>query len=252
MKRSEQVWEETHQQISEVLRKYKEQSDRHRGTTPQYQPGDRVWLSTRDLRFEGACRKLLPSLLSQVRLPRVFLMTCRPRQWRGRIRLPMRFERCWIHAGVAVCSSTSLTGWVTALRSVAGLPPVTCWILLYWPNFMPVTLGNLLPDPVGVPSAHSLLRLRCVGVPSLATPACPAPLWLRLVLPPVLPAHWVDVVVVVPVPAPFRLPWGEVLSRLVLLAPLSLPHPALTEVLRSTTTLPRMHHPLTSRTHLVT
>uniref|UniRef100_A0A3B1JPM8 Chromo domain-containing protein n=1 Tax=Astyanax mexicanus TaxID=7994 RepID=A0A3B1JPM8_ASTMX len=38
------------------------------------------------------------------------------------------------------------------------------------------------------------------------------PLRLRLVHPPVLPARRVDVVVDVPVPAPFRLPWGEVLS----------------------------------------
>uniref|UniRef100_A0A3B1KC43 CCHC-type domain-containing protein n=1 Tax=Astyanax mexicanus TaxID=7994 RepID=A0A3B1KC43_ASTMX len=63
MKRSEQVWEETHQQVSDALHQYKERSDRHRGSTPQYQPGDRVWLSTRDLRFEGECRKLVPKYI---------------------------------------------------------------------------------------------------------------------------------------------------------------------------------------------
>uniref|UniRef100_A0A3B1IDE5 Chromo domain-containing protein n=1 Tax=Astyanax mexicanus TaxID=7994 RepID=A0A3B1IDE5_ASTMX len=64
-------------------------------------------------------------------------------------------------------------------------PEERCWVgrgdvldpALRGRNFRgPFTLVSLLLDPVGVPSAHSLLRLRYVGVPSLATPACPAPL----------------------------------------------------------------------------
>ena len=45
MKRSEQVWEETHQRIEAAIQRQKEQADRHRGPTPVYQPGDRVRLS---------------------------------------------------------------------------------------------------------------------------------------------------------------------------------------------------------------
>uniref|UniRef100_A0A3B1IV37 Gypsy retrotransposon integrase-like protein 1 n=1 Tax=Astyanax mexicanus TaxID=7994 RepID=A0A3B1IV37_ASTMX len=288
MKRSEQVWEETHQQISEVLRKYKEQSDRHRGTTPQYQPGDRVWLSTRDLRFEGSCRKLLPKYIGP------FKVLSQVNEVTYKIELPAQYR---VHNSFHVSLLKPLVPGPLAEGVPDDVPPAAVegedsstyavrevldsrrrggvlQYLIDWEGYGPeercwVAAGDVLdpallaefharhpskpaPRPVGVPSAHSLLRLRYVGVPSLATPACPAPLRLRLVLPPVLPARRVDVVVVVPVPAPFRLPWGEVLSRLVLLAPLSLPHPALTEVLRLTTTLPRMHHPLTSRTHLIT
>uniref|UniRef100_A0A3B1JYM9 Gypsy retrotransposon integrase-like protein 1 n=1 Tax=Astyanax mexicanus TaxID=7994 RepID=A0A3B1JYM9_ASTMX len=294
MKRSEQVWEETHQQISEVLRKYKEQSDRHRGTTPQYQPGDRVWLSTRDLRFEGACRKLLPKYIGPFKvLSQVNEVTYKielPAQYRvhnsfhvsllkplvpgplaegvpddvppaavegedsstyavrevldsrrrgGVLQYLIDWEgygpeeRCWVAAGDVLDpallaefharhpSKPAPRPRGRPKRSLSSLAPVRRGSQSRNPR-LPVTLVSLLLDPVGVPSAHSLLWLRCVGVPSLATPACPSPLRLRLVLPPVLPARRVDVVVVVPVPAPFRLPWGEVLSRLVLLAPLSL------------------------------
>uniref|UniRef100_A0A3B1KEA5 Gypsy retrotransposon integrase-like protein 1 n=1 Tax=Astyanax mexicanus TaxID=7994 RepID=A0A3B1KEA5_ASTMX len=68
MTRSEQVWEETHQQVSAALNRYKEQADRRRGDTPRYQLGDRVWLSTRDFRFEGSCRKLLPRFIGPFRV----------------------------------------------------------------------------------------------------------------------------------------------------------------------------------------
>uniref|UniRef100_A0A3B4CC50 Gypsy retrotransposon integrase-like protein 1 n=1 Tax=Pygocentrus nattereri TaxID=42514 RepID=A0A3B4CC50_PYGNA len=68
MRRSEGVWEDTHRRISDILQRYKAQADRHRGDTPVYCPGDRVWLSTRDFRFEGACRKLLPKFIGPFKI----------------------------------------------------------------------------------------------------------------------------------------------------------------------------------------
>uniref|UniRef100_A0AAR2IV05 Reverse transcriptase n=1 Tax=Pygocentrus nattereri TaxID=42514 RepID=A0AAR2IV05_PYGNA len=68
MRRSEGVWEDTHRRISDILQRYKAQADRHRSDTPVYCPGDRVWLSTRDFRFEGACRKLLPKFIGPFKI----------------------------------------------------------------------------------------------------------------------------------------------------------------------------------------
>uniref|UniRef100_A0A3B1IMZ3 Gypsy retrotransposon integrase-like protein 1 n=1 Tax=Astyanax mexicanus TaxID=7994 RepID=A0A3B1IMZ3_ASTMX len=56
MRRSEQVWEQTHQHVATLLARYKQQADKHRGNTPVYNPGDRVWLSTRDFRFQAPSR----------------------------------------------------------------------------------------------------------------------------------------------------------------------------------------------------
>ena len=69
MRRSEQVWEGTHQRIEAVLQRHKEQADRHRGPTPTFQPGDRVWLATRDFRnSEGSCRKLQPKYIGPFKI----------------------------------------------------------------------------------------------------------------------------------------------------------------------------------------
>uniref|UniRef100_A0AAR2J3M5 Gypsy retrotransposon integrase-like protein 1 n=1 Tax=Pygocentrus nattereri TaxID=42514 RepID=A0AAR2J3M5_PYGNA len=68
MRRSEGVWEDTRRRISDILQRYKAQADRHRGDTPVCCPGDRVWLSTRDFRFEGACRKLLPKFIGPFKI----------------------------------------------------------------------------------------------------------------------------------------------------------------------------------------
>ena len=67
--RSEQVWEEAHQRIEAVLQKHKEQADRHRGPTPVYQPGNRVWLAMKDFRHpEGSCKKLQPKYIGPFKI----------------------------------------------------------------------------------------------------------------------------------------------------------------------------------------
>ncbi|XP_049325152.1 uncharacterized protein LOC125801734 [Astyanax mexicanus] len=58
MRRSEEVWEETHRRIETVLQRQKQQADRLRRETPLYSPGDRVWLSTRDFRQPDMHKKL--------------------------------------------------------------------------------------------------------------------------------------------------------------------------------------------------
>ncbi|KAI4895905.1 hypothetical protein NFI96_003257 [Prochilodus magdalenae] len=63
MRRSEEVWEQTHRRIESVAQRQKEQADKHRGSTPVYSPGDRVWLSSRDLRLPGGCKKLSPKYI---------------------------------------------------------------------------------------------------------------------------------------------------------------------------------------------
>lgn len=49
--------ESTHQLLKHMARRTKQFADRHRGETPQYNPGDQVWLTTKDLRNTG-CKKL--------------------------------------------------------------------------------------------------------------------------------------------------------------------------------------------------
>ncbi|KAK1802816.1 hypothetical protein P4O66_021352 [Electrophorus voltai] len=45
---SEQVWEETHGQLSSAIAAYKTKADKRRGNTPQYEPGERVWVATKE------------------------------------------------------------------------------------------------------------------------------------------------------------------------------------------------------------
>ncbi|XP_058617262.1 uncharacterized protein LOC131530817 [Onychostoma macrolepis] len=57
---SERVWDMAHVHLQRAVRRHKEQADIRRAATPRYQPGDQVWLSTRDIRLRLPCKKLSP------------------------------------------------------------------------------------------------------------------------------------------------------------------------------------------------
>ncbi len=60
LQRSEETWNEAHVHLQRAVHRTREQPNRHRRPNPNYQPGQWVWLSTRDLRLRLPCRKLNP------------------------------------------------------------------------------------------------------------------------------------------------------------------------------------------------
>ncbi|KAL0173534.1 hypothetical protein M9458_029502, partial [Cirrhinus mrigala] len=57
---SERVWDSAHHHLQRAVRQHKHFADIRRRPAPNYQPGEQVWLSTRDLRLHLPCRKLGP------------------------------------------------------------------------------------------------------------------------------------------------------------------------------------------------
>ncbi|KAK3516722.1 hypothetical protein QTP70_022517 [Hemibagrus guttatus] len=60
---SQEVWERAHVRLQRAVRRQRIQADRHRCPHPAYQVGQRVWLSTRNLRLKLPCRKLSPKFI---------------------------------------------------------------------------------------------------------------------------------------------------------------------------------------------
>ncbi|KAI2665820.1 Transposon Tf2-6 polyprotein [Labeo rohita] len=57
---SEETWNRAHVHLQRAVRRTRIQADRRRRPNPPYEPGQWVWLSTRDLRLHLPCKKLNP------------------------------------------------------------------------------------------------------------------------------------------------------------------------------------------------
>ncbi len=57
---SERVWDKGHHHLRRAMGRRKMKADLRRSDSPPYQPGQKVWLSTRDIRLRLPCKKLAP------------------------------------------------------------------------------------------------------------------------------------------------------------------------------------------------
>ncbi|KAI2661215.1 Transposon Tf2-9 polyprotein [Labeo rohita] len=67
---SEETWNRAHVHLQWAIRRTKTQADRRRQAGPPYEPGQWVWLSTRDLRLRLPCKKLSPRYVGPFKISR--------------------------------------------------------------------------------------------------------------------------------------------------------------------------------------
>ncbi|KAL0157255.1 hypothetical protein M9458_048501, partial [Cirrhinus mrigala] len=69
-RQSEATWNRAHVHLQRAVRRTQTQANRHRRPNPPYEPGQWVWLSTRDLRLRLPCKKLSPRYVGPFQITR--------------------------------------------------------------------------------------------------------------------------------------------------------------------------------------
>ena len=71
LRRCRKVWRETRAALQRTAVLNKRIADRHRTPAPNYQPGQEVWLSTRDIHLKTESRKLSPKFIGPFKITRI-------------------------------------------------------------------------------------------------------------------------------------------------------------------------------------
>ncbi|KAK3563812.1 hypothetical protein QTP86_000837, partial [Hemibagrus guttatus] len=85
---SQEVWERAHVRLQRAVRRQRIQADRRCRPHPSYQVGQKVWLSTRNLRLRLPCKKLSPKFIGPFEIIR------RVNPVAYRLRLPASYRIC--------------------------------------------------------------------------------------------------------------------------------------------------------------
>uniref|UniRef100_A0AAZ3RMD1 Integrase catalytic domain-containing protein n=1 Tax=Oncorhynchus tshawytscha TaxID=74940 RepID=A0AAZ3RMD1_ONCTS len=83
---AEETWEAAHVHLQRAIRRQKIGADRRRSEAPVFAPGDRVWLSTRNLPLRLLCRKLCPRFVGPFKVLRRVNEVC------YRLQLPTNYR----------------------------------------------------------------------------------------------------------------------------------------------------------------
>uniref|UniRef100_A0A8C1UMJ1 Integrase catalytic domain-containing protein n=1 Tax=Cyprinus carpio TaxID=7962 RepID=A0A8C1UMJ1_CYPCA len=83
---SERVWNQAHHHLQQAVNRQQRFADTRRHNAPEYQPGQLVWLSTRDIRLRLPCRKLSPKYIGP------FPITRRVNPVTYQLRLPVQYR----------------------------------------------------------------------------------------------------------------------------------------------------------------
>ncbi|XP_052385565.1 uncharacterized protein LOC127933095 isoform X1 [Oncorhynchus keta] len=83
---AEETWEAAHVHLQRAIRLQKIGADRRRSESPVFAPGDRVWLSTRNLPLRLLCRKLGPRFVGPFKVLRRVNKVC------YRLQLPTHYR----------------------------------------------------------------------------------------------------------------------------------------------------------------